>query len=534
MERIKSGRRPATRSIVGTSLLSLARGLCALAFAWCATPAWADFTVAYTSYTEERPALVYNSVENEYLAAWIDVNFGPGPSLVIQRLDATTGLKLGPPVTVLEPELIPYAPSWKPTLAYSPADNAYVVAVNAYYGAGDYENFLLLGVFNGTNLAEVETEVLFVGSDFYDDWGNGSMIGLVYNELDDEFFITYQRKVPNGGAADHVISTQRYAIGTGVLGTETNLINFGLNGISSHDIAHSTFITEWHPPSPPVMGSIYLLGLNGGDISELGLYLVDPSGAAAQNIPFTSGISGRATTPSITTGRVAGMSHDYWLVSWADTNNACFKDGTQLIEGCEEGTTWSGVYGSFIDPWRFNYGPGPDNITFPISMLPQYSTFSDVDATYNAQDSAFHVAWRAIPIDNPLNGESRSHIRMNTVDSFITSYPAPWPYPNHVVSDITCPCPASPAPCQSDQDPVFPAIVANGGSGAMVVWEQQYPPNQVDHDIFGDMVQPVPEPGQLAMLVPGLGLLHAIARQRQRRVGRLAAASPQSLGASVT
>jgi hypothetical protein len=209
------------------------------------------------------------------------------------------------------------------------------------------------------------------------------------------------------------------------------------------------------------------------------------------------------------------MTHDHWLLTWVDTDNLCSDGGQQYISGCPAGTPWNGIFGSYFDPW-FLY-PTPENVAFPISRLSTFGYFRGTDVAYNATDQAFHVVWQAVPVDDPLNDESRSHIRMNTADSFIASYPAPSPYDNFVVSDTTGSCPPAPAWCTSDQDPVLPAIATDTGQGGLVVWEQLYPPAPTDHDIFGDLVQPVPEPGLITMLLPGVGLLAVLDRRRQAR-----------------
>lgn len=68
-------------------------------------------------------------------------------------------------------------------------------------------------------------------------------------------------------------------------------------------------------------------------------------------------------------------------------------------------------------------------------------------------------------------------------------------------------------------DPVYPAVAADDDSNALVAWEQKYPPNPTDHDVWGDIVTPseVPEAGGTAMLDAGVLLLIALSRRRGSR-----------------
>jgi len=92
------------------------------------------------------------------------------------------------------------------------------------------------------------------------------------------------------------------------------------------------------------------------------------------------------------------------------------------------------------------------------------------------------------------------------------------PYDNYVVSPVTGTCPPAPAGCVSEEDPVYPAVAAADDSNALVAWQQQYPPNPSDHDVWGEVVEPtdVPEPDQLTALGAGIALIFMLSRRRRR------------------
>lgn len=92
------------------------------------------------------------------------------------------------------------------------------------------------------------------------------------------------------------------------------------------------------------------------------------------------------------------------------------------------------------------------------------------------------------------------------------------PYDNYVVSPVTGSCPAAPAPCPSIEDPVYPAVAAGDDANALIAWQQSYPPNPSDQDVWGDIVTPyqVPEPSTTTLLGFGTALLVTLARRRNR------------------
>ena len=65
-----------------------------------ASPAGATIEIGFTDGNEERPAVVFNSVNGEYLVAWRETIGASG--IMVQRV-SKAGAILGLPITVLEP-----------------------------------------------------------------------------------------------------------------------------------------------------------------------------------------------------------------------------------------------------------------------------------------------------------------------------------------------------------------------------------------------------------------------------------------------
>ena len=66
---------------------------------------------------------------------------------------------------------------------------------------------------------------------------------------------------------------------------------------------------------------------------------------------------------------------------------------------------------------------------------------------------------------------------------------------------------------------MYPAVAADDDGNALVAWEQKFPLNPTDHDVWGDIVTPseVPEAGGTVMLGAGVLLLIALSRRRGSR-----------------
>jgi len=329
-------------------------------------PASAVFTIAYTTAVEERPAVVFNSVNGEYLAAW---HSDDAVSTVLVQRISKAGTLLGTPITVLVPG-IPAIATGRPALAYSPVSNSYVIAINRYYGPNVDNNFLHVGTLDGATATQTEAYALFLGSEFHERFliFQAGGVRVTYNPVDEEFLASYQRTIVVDqiqGTKHQVISTQRYQVGSGPYGAEQDPISYGLSHIASHDVEVGTYIQEWFPPAQPVIGARYLMASgSGGGNSEINLALLDVAGGFHLNIPFTSGFGGASGYPTIASGRLSTMSRPYWMVVWHDSNNLCFNGGHYYVESCPE-QAWSGIWGTYIDPWRISYGPGPDNAVLP-------------------------------------------------------------------------------------------------------------------------------------------------------------------------
>jgi len=501
------GGRPTRAAVLLTALL--------LAFAG---PASGEFQIAFTTAVEERPAVVFNSVNGEYLVAW---HSDAAVSTVLVRRVSKAGVLLGSPITVLIPG-IPAIATGRPALAYSPVSNSYVIAINRYYGPNVDDNFLHVGTLDGATATQTEAYALFIDSEFHDPGlFKAGAVRLTYNPIDEEFLASYQRTIVVDqilGTKHNKISTQRYRVGSGPFGAEQTPISHGLSHVFSHDVEVGTYIQQWFPPAPPVMGARYLIASGGGGgLSELGLALLDGTGGFHLSIPFSSGVGGGSGYPAIASGWLPAMGRAYWMLVWHDSNNLCFDGGHFFVETCAE-QEWSGIWGTYMDPWRTSYGPGPDNAVFPISKIGSHIESTTPDVSFSDSADLFYVAWREYPGEGPFNDESRSHIRAGGVDYFVTSEPSPVPHDNFVVSPVTGTCPPAPAGCLSNEDPSYPAVAADDVDNAIVVWQQKYLPNPVDIDVFGEILEPidVPEPSGSLSLGAGLVLLFTLARRRRR------------------
>ena len=229
-----------------------------------ASPAGATIEIGFTDDNEERPAVVFNSVNGEYLVAWRETIEASG--VMVQRV-STAGAVLGLPITVLVPGA-PALATGRPALAYSPVSNSYVIAVNRYAGPGVDDNFLHVSTLDGATATETEAYNLFVDSEFHDPISNfqAGPVRLTYNPIDEEFLASYQRTVvvdEGLGTKHNIISTQRYRVGSGPYGIEQDPISAGLFDINSHDVEVSTYIQESNPPDPPVIGARYLVAYGG-------------------------------------------------------------------------------------------------------------------------------------------------------------------------------------------------------------------------------------------------------------------------------
>ena len=456
--------------------------------------AYADFQVAYTGAVEMKPAVAYNSNTGKFLVAYLietnDLLYGDHYELRCQ-LHNTDGSKSGDVLYPLGSHT--HEALGRPDIAYNPNLDQFFVAIPARQDGLSGEP--VMGRFlsgSGANL--IGPDWLFNDgvSTYYTENGS-SALNVVCNTILNEFMVTVQRRVPDIYAPpwDHQnqIQAQRISYSSGLIGSVVVLLNAGINGIYSHAIAYA-----------PVAGT----SPNGGRYLWTpsryftGAELLDSTGNIITNVPLDLGKpDGNSFLGDIAFGEVEGKKR--FLLVYFDQDNC-----KPFHYPCTPNTPdqWTGVWGAYVDPSVTSYGPSGNNNPFPISYIWSHISSGLPDSmprvSYNPSKKAFGVVWREVPVDNPNNDESRSHIRGNTVNYFvedgtISSDQIPLPDSNVVISDVTGTCPPSPTPCYSDQDPTYPDVSASYGSSAVVVWHQKFPPNPDDLDVMGDLFE-LPNP----------------------------------------
>jgi len=465
-------------------------GVCAVAV--CSQVGWADFEIAYTTGLEKRPAVAYNPQTDESLVVYL-APYGGHYELRARRIDAD-----GNPVGG---ELAPFGIGTheavgRPDVAYSPNSNIYYVAVAERLSTNDR---VLARPLDAAGNALPIPETLFDQSGYrlYEEHGAGhSTLRVTHNSVLDQFLVTFQRTFYTPEGDLQTLVGQRISGGFRE-GAQVVLFDYGVNGFGSHGVAHAPVTT-----SPA--GGLYFIGIDAGNLEAFTATLGPaPIGHGGTNlIPIHTGFeTGQAGQADIAYGRVEGK--DRLLVVWSDGNNC-----RPTVESCP-GTgplvdQWTGVWGTYIDPARAEFGPGSDNTPFPISKI-----FNHVGGrriykprvAYVSDAKSFFVTWFEYPFDDSENDESRTHIRANWVDYFVDDNllgtTLPTPHDNAVVSNISGTCPPATTPpipgtCPSLEEPDFPDIAAVKGQSAIVVWEQRYPPApnpDLDHDIMGDFLK---------------------------------------------
>ena len=451
------------------------------------TTARADFQVAYTGAVEQRPAVAYNSQTGKFLVAYaIQYDDGTGNKyygVQCQLLNAD-GSKSG---DVLYPfgDLGVIKGLGRPAIAYNKNQNIFFVAVAERLATYDH----VIGRFlNGDGTNRIGPDFLFdndsMTTPFYIDGDGTGPLHVVYNEILDEFLVAVQRNVLhlhygnfvrcNTIAAQH-ISESGYS-------SVVELADLYTSGVNYHSIAHAP-IAGTTPA-----GGRYLFA--DGDTNTL--TLLDSQLNVVTPVPVDYGTAwGGEHHIDFAYGEVEG--HSQFLVVFENFYNCAPHH--QNESPCSGQTLWPGVWGIYVDPLITSY-PNPPNhqppfASFPISNnLESYPEVLDGQmvprVSYNNDAKGFFIVWRETADLNPLNGEIRSHIRGAFVDYYVqTTDLSPDPI-NVIISDVTGPICTTGHWCPSAEDPDFPSVAAMNGYSAVVIWQQKYPPNPTDYDIWGD------------------------------------------------
>lgn len=445
-----------------------------------------NFDVAMTTRVERRPAVASNPATGEFFVAYLrDQAHALDPDkleLRVKRFNSD-GVPIGG-------ELAPFGEAThnavgRPDIAYSPNSNLYCIVVAERLIGNDRVLARLLHA-DGTSASSVSAFFDDNVKRLYEDDGLGaSALRVTHNSTLDEFVISFQRTYPDPnmpGAFNSEVVALRIDSGGSPVGGPVILYESGHGGFASHALAHAPVATN------PV-GGHYLFAL--GPWGDSGIFkLLDKDlKPIVSTLPFDTGTAdGDSGQFDIAFGQIEG--EDRFLVVWSDGNN-CKWPATSCADTLDQ---WTGVWGSYLDPSRDSYGPGPDNAPFPISKIAEHQHGRILympRVAYSATLGGFIVVWREYPFISDNNDESRTHIRGNRVDYFLSVVPPtgpPTPYNNVVLSQVSGSCPPQATPlipgtCPSAEDPAYPDVAAISGTAAAVVWEQ----NPNNPDIRGDV-----------------------------------------------
>lgn len=378
-----------------------------------------------------------------------------------------------------------------PTIVFSDVSNQIVIA--ALIDAPVFNRvFLYMQRYDLQGNKVGGLNIIFVADEFYPPVGNPiAGLHLTHNELTDEIVASVQITENNA----HIIRAVRYDLGgisgnTGyVSGSERDLYNSGLNGFTSHGLAHA--------PLSNVTGGRYLFVVDGNAMlldSTLEPIPVNITGQAyaSTHLPLQWGEpNGQYAQFDVAFGTIEGQKR--FLVVWSDANNCMPTYGTNCSAIYQQAT---GVWGTFIDPRYLEFGDRT-NTPFPITGNALVHVGNKYLYTprviYNFDAEAFVVGWREVPFYNANNDESRSHIRAAAITNFIPENLAGTtllglPPKNYVITNVSGTC--GTGPCFSDQDPVLPSLTDSYGAYSTIIWSEKFIYNPSDIDIFAEAFLP--------------------------------------------
>jgi len=427
-------------------------------------------TASCTS-TTQRPSVAYTAESDMHWVAFLYKNTdktSTSDELAVSGFNKTGKHVAGPIYPVDKGKHFAIS---RPAIAYSIKSKVFLVAVAeriSIPGGGTYERVaarffddsgkLLKNVYHlfddKSSTLNLSIKELDVGA-----------VRIAYNSILDEFLVTAQRTVfyPKKVVSQkNGVWAQRISYTSGPLGMPQKLAEPGTMNINSHAIAYAP-ITGTAPK-----GGRYLLAY--GPVSTI---LLDSNAKQITVVPLELGIpKGGHAQPDVAFGTVNGKQR--FLLVYGDKDN------------CEPGSNpcmdWTGIWGTYIDPYKTSYPQYPSNTPFPISKISshvgnQYSFQPRV--SYNASAKAFFVVWREQPTPSVKVGESRSHIRGNKVDYYVADGQANQtgvkkPYANILISPVTGTCKPSPPTvyCPSSEDPFFPDVTGLGGKAVAVFWHE--------------------------------------------------------------
>jgi len=360
----------------------------------------------------------------------------------------------------------------RPAIAFSSTSNIYLVAVADRVepvGAAAYDRvaarfFDKNGTLLKTEYYLFDDKSSIINESLANPSLNVGSVQVTYNSLLDEFLVTVQRTTfypKQLVTSKNGVWAQRLSFNKGIIGSPIELIDNGLADVHSHTVAYAD--VQGTNPS----GGRYLLSYGLGNT-----LLLDSQSKMLSVVPLNYGEpKSDQAQPHASYGEVQGKS--MFLLVYTDANNEFCQPGTNPCP------SWSGVWGTFVDPTKTLYMGKPANTPFPISKIDDHfvSKYShQPQVTYSPSKKSFYVVWRELPNPNANVTEKRTHIRGNYVDYYVApnATKIPVPYINQVISAATgtCAVTSKPQVCKSVEDPYFPAAHALAKNKVSVFWHQ--------------------------------------------------------------
>jgi parallel beta-helix repeat protein len=427
---------------------------------------FADFPIRQSNNWEGSSRIAYNSTDHEYLVVWSEYTkvgsfYMIGP-IMGQRV-SENGNPVGNVFTI-------FSLGTLPDVAYNSKKNEYVV-VSAYL--------------NTISAQQVSNTGNLLGSPFVLVHGLPSWPRIVYNSLSGRYLsiVSYiDENPPSSG--NHVlrilystfsIENQQYFVHSTGQWEETLIGN---------EFDQSRYALAFAPiQSPETPNGRFLLAVQ--THTGINLTMLDSRGNPInvvyepqsqqyfRYIPFSEGsVVGGEFNVDVAYGMKAGynLPGPAFFVVWGDNNNKW------------DGQEWSGIYGSFVDPYKLNYlttDTVKDN-TFPVSAIYDHYAYNTNEyakswkpkVAYNNAGQKFMVTWRETPTTNAQNDTKVNHIRADkeyTGGSFYT--------PNNVISAIS-----------GSENPMQPAIAASTiNPTALITWDDYRNFSTTDWDIYGSL-----------------------------------------------
>jgi hypothetical protein len=426
----------------------------------------ADFPIRQSSNWEGASSIAYNSTEHEYLVVWSEyIKVGSfyiiGP-IMGQRVNEN-GNSIGGAFPIFNTGSLPH-------VAYNPHRNEYLVVAAAFgsiYGQR---------IDNSGNLIEASIEL---------DWEHvGNWPKVVYNYLSEDYLLVLaalQENPPGSGFYNIKIFGKR----VGSVGQPMGLswliedAPYGTNeyGLSRFAIAYAPIQTTETPKGRYLLAVQTNSGINLTMLNQWGYpidVVYDPqSQQYFRYIPFQGGsVVGGEFNIDVAFGMKAGynLQGPAFFVVWGDNNNTW------------DGQEWSGIYGSFVNPYKLDYlttDPVQDN-SFPISAIYDHYAYNTNEyakswqpkVASNNAGQKFMVTWRETPTTNSQNDTKVNHIRADKEFTGGSYY-----MPNAVISAVT-----------GNENPMQPAIASSTiNPNSLICWNDYRNFSTTDWDLYGNL-----------------------------------------------